>query len=167
MRMALARRHSRRSRARPAISSSARAVARGAPSDGSQPRASGRAEVTEGQRSAHFGRGRVPYLSSGSGRQQEMNISIETTSTTITQSVTVTLWRSCFQRLQGVNDRPVARAHSADGDQLVDRVPRQVAVNDGGHHHLVQRDRAFVIIEERRVGGVATGGYAHQGLPRR
>jgi hypothetical protein len=77
-----------------------------------------------------------------------------------------TLCRSCFQRQQGVNDQSVARAHSADGDQLVDRIPRQVAVNDRGHHQLVQGDRAFMIIEERRVGGVATGGYAHQALPR-
>jgi len=67
----------------------------------------------------------------------------------------------------GCRDHPVGRPFSTDGNQLVDRILGQVAVNDGGHHQLVQRNRAFVIIEERGVGGVTTGGYAHQGLPRR
>jgi hypothetical protein len=55
----------------------------------------------------------------------------------------------------------------ADENQFVDRIARQVAVNDGTHHQLVQRNRPFVIVEKRRVGGVATGGDTHQRLPRR
>ena len=55
----------------------------------------------------------------------------------------------------------------ADRHQLVDRVPGKVAVDDGRHHQFVQRDRALVVVKERDVGSIASGGDAHQRLPRR
>ena len=59
-----------------------------------------------------------------------------------------------------------ARALS-DRHQLVDRVPGQVTVDDCRHRQLIQRDRTLVVVQECDVGGITSGGDAHQGLSRR
>ena len=71
------------------------------------------------------------------------------------------------RRQANCRDQQIGCVFLADGNQLVDRIRGQVAVNDRGHNQLVELDLALVVIEERGVGGVTTGGYPHQGLPRR
>jgi hypothetical protein len=71
------------------------------------------------------------------------------------------------RRQASCRDQQIGRAFLADGNQLVDRIRGQVAVNDRGDNQLVELDLALVVIEERGVGGVTTGRYPHQGLPGR
>jgi hypothetical protein len=59
--------------------------------------------------------------------------------------------------------RYAAAAHRflADRHQLVDRVCRQIPVDERHHLHFGQLDCALVVVEERDVGGITPGGDAH------
>ena len=56
---------------------------------------------------------------------------------------------------------------STDRHQLFDRVPGKVTVDAHCHLQLVQCDRTLVVVQERNIRGIASGGDAHQRLPRR